>query len=197
MVKGFNFLQGPVFFRKVELPDALLGEDAHVDLKAEQREHRQREHRQDDHIAEVLDGLDHGAHDGLEACGREGESEQPRLTPRRTSKSQGREALVKAGVGQTGTGTRGAAHTWHDGHRLEGSEHPEGPEGRQVPEVDTHGHVPAAEVTGQAGHAPPSTALVTEDVLANLYASLQLLLVPGRKLLWNTGLRWKNELTLN
>lgn len=89
---------------------------------------------------------------------------------------------------------RGAAHTWHDGHRLEGSEHPEGPEGRQVPEVDTHGHVPAAEVTGQAGHAPPSNALVTEDVLAKMFASLQSLLVSGRKLLGNTELRWKSEL---
>ena len=57
-----------------EVPDALLREHAHVDLESEQREHGEREHRQDDHVLQVLDRLDHGAHDRLQTWNCENEN---------------------------------------------------------------------------------------------------------------------------
>ena len=46
-----------------KVPDALLGQDAHVDLEAQQGEHRQREHGQYDHIPEVFHRFDYGTND--------------------------------------------------------------------------------------------------------------------------------------
>ena len=48
--------------------DALLGEDAHVDLEADEGEHSESEAGEDDDVAQVLHRLDHRAHDRLEAC---------------------------------------------------------------------------------------------------------------------------------
>lgn len=39
--------------------NALVGQDSHVDLQAEQGEHGQGKHGEDDHVPQVLDGLDH------------------------------------------------------------------------------------------------------------------------------------------
>ena len=51
-----------------EVLDALLGEDAHVDLEADEGEHSESEAGEDDDVAQVLHRLDHRAHDRLEAC---------------------------------------------------------------------------------------------------------------------------------
>ena len=53
-----------------ESADAFLRQDAHVDLQAEQRKDRQREERQDDDVTQILDRLDDGTHDRLQACNR-------------------------------------------------------------------------------------------------------------------------------
>ena len=51
----------------LHVADALLREHAHVQLEAEQGEHRQGEHREDDHVLQILHRFDHGADDGLQA----------------------------------------------------------------------------------------------------------------------------------
>ena len=45
--------------------DALVGQHAHVDLEAEQGEHRESEDGEDDHIPQVLHGLNHSTNNGL------------------------------------------------------------------------------------------------------------------------------------
>lgn len=47
--------------------DALLRQDAHVDLQAQQGEDGQREQRQDDDVTQILHRLDHSSHDGLQS----------------------------------------------------------------------------------------------------------------------------------
>ena len=47
--------------------NALVGQDSHVDLQAEQGEHGQGKHGEDDHIPQVLDGLDHRANYRLQS----------------------------------------------------------------------------------------------------------------------------------
>ena len=49
-----------------EILDALLSEDSHVDLKAEQGKYGQREDGQNDHISEVFHRFDYGTHDCFE-----------------------------------------------------------------------------------------------------------------------------------
>ena len=74
-----------------ELHDALVPQLAHVHLEREQGEHHEAEHGEGHHLRQLLDRVEEGVDDGLEAR--------------------------------------------HDGHCLESSENPEGPETRQVAHV--------------------------------------------------------------
>lgn len=63
----------PVLFGKIEFLDAFLSEYSHVNLKSEKSKDGQREDGEDDHVPQILHGLYHSAHDGLEALRRKGQ----------------------------------------------------------------------------------------------------------------------------
>ena len=54
-----------------EVPDTLLRQHAHVDLKAQEGEDWEGEDGEDDDVAEVLYRLDDRSNDRLQACGGE------------------------------------------------------------------------------------------------------------------------------
>ena len=54
---------------RIEVLDASLCEDAHVELEAGEGEEREEEEGEDDDVAQSLDGVDHGVDDRLQSCG--------------------------------------------------------------------------------------------------------------------------------